>query len=79
MNLLSSGVGDMWGDEAGDSDAEARVNAEEVGDGVAEDERHRLDKQIEAAERRNVENERRRRERHREEQLQHFCLFFFLI
>lgn len=66
---LSSAGGDMWGEEARDRDAEARINAEEVREGVSEEVRRRLDEQVEAAERRNVENERRHRDGHREEQL----------
>lgn len=69
MNLTSGDGGEVGGDEAGEGDAEARINSEGVRKCGTEEKVRRLDDQIEAADRGHVKSERRRRESHRKEQL----------
>jgi len=66
------------GEDAGESEAEAEDGAVGVGRAVAADGLHGLDEEAEAAHRRHVQRQRRRREGQRHEQLQHLLLMVFL-
>lgn len=71
--------GEKRAEDSGQGEAEARAETERVKAGASEEEFHRLDEEVEVADRREVESQRHRRERYGEEQLQHFRLIIVFI